>query len=174
MNRGCCDEEEFYCYDRETGLFRPRSVDSIRKKLAEQILEKARDWPALGELERFRNEPALRGVLAHLRGEVEQQDAFCLQGKFIHLANCVLELQPDGSFAACPFSPKYRSRNRSPIIYEPEAECPNFKTMILGHVEADNQELLQQYGGQCLLGRNLTQRILILDGEGGPTKARSS
>jgi hypothetical protein len=25
------DEEEFYCYDAETGLFQPRSCDSIRK-----------------------------------------------------------------------------------------------------------------------------------------------
>jgi phage/plasmid-associated DNA primase len=30
--------------------------------------------------------------------------------------------------------------------------------------------LLQKYAGQCLLGRNLTQRILVLDGEGGASK----
>jgi len=30
--------------------------------------------------------------------------------------------------------------------------------------------MLQQYAGQCLLGRSLTQRILILDGVGGASK----
>jgi putative DNA primase/helicase len=164
------NEEEFYYYDELTGLFRPRSVDLIRKKLAEQILGSAKRWPALAELERFRNEPALRGILSHLRGELERQEAFCFAGKIIHLANCVLEFQPDGSFTPQPFSPKYRSRNRSPIAYDQKAECPRFKEQILGHVEPDDQELLQQYGGQCLLGRNLTQRILILDGVGGASK----
>jgi P4 family phage/plasmid primase-like protien len=165
------DEEEFYYYDEGTGLFRLRSVDLIRKKLAEQILERARAWPALAELERFRNEPALRGVLAHLRGEVEQHDAFCFGGKIIHLANCVLEVQPDGSFTECAFSPKYRSRNRSPIVYDQSATCPQFEKALLEHLEEDHRELLQKYAGQCLLGRNLTQRILVLDGIGSASKS---
>jgi len=145
-------------------------VDLIRKKLAEQILDSAQAWPALEDLERFRNEPVLRGILAHLRGELERPSGFNVEGKIIHLANCVLEFKPDGTFTPQPFSPKYRSRNRSPIAYDPAAQCPKFKELILGHVEPDNQELLQQYGGQCLLGRNLTQRIAMLDGVGGASK----
>jgi putative DNA primase/helicase len=165
------NEEEIYRYDDQSGLYQSHSTDLIRKKLAEQILEKSRTWPALAELERFRNESALKGILAHLRGELERPEAFRFDGKIIHLANCVLEFAPDGSFTPQPFSPKYRSRNRSPIAYDPKADCPAFKEKILGHVEPDNQELLQQYGGQCLLGRNLTQRILILDGVGGASKS---
>jgi hypothetical protein len=41
---------------------------------------------------------------------------------------------------------------------------------ILGHVEHDDRLLLQKYAGQRLLGRNLIQRILVLDGEGGASK----
>jgi P4 family phage/plasmid primase-like protien len=134
------------------------------KKLAEQILESSRDWHGLAGLERFRNNTHLQGILAHLRGELEQRAAFSPQGNIMHLANCVLEKQSDGSFACQPFSPKYRSRNRSPIPYDSEAECPNFTEMILGHLEEDDRRLVQQYCGQCLLGRNLTQRILLLDG----------
>jgi phage/plasmid-associated DNA primase len=164
------DEQEFYCYDPETGLFQPRSCDSIRRKLAEQILEKSREWHGLAELERFRNDAHLYGILAHLRGEVERREVFSPAGNFIHLANCVLELQADGTFKKCAFSPEYHSRNRSPIFYDPKAECLNFKEMILGHIEKDDQDLIQQYCGQCLLGTNLTQRILLLDGVAGASK----
>ena len=44
---------------------------------------------------------------------------------------------------------------------------------FLGHLEPDDRELIQKYGGQCLLGRNLTQRILILDGVSSPQTAKS-
>jgi putative DNA primase/helicase len=41
---------------------------------------------------------------------------------------------------------------------------------ILGHVCEDDRLLLQKYAGQCLLGRNLTQRFGILDGVGASSK----
>src|SRR5262249_33785145 len=67
-------------------------------------------------------------------------------------------------------SREFRSRNRSPIAYDPDAKCPEFLSKVLGHVDEDDRDLLQQYGGQCLLGRNITQKILILDGVGGASK----
>ena len=98
-------------------------------------------------------------------------EAFKAAGRIVHLSNCVLVFNEDGSFENKPFSPSFRSRNRSPIAYDPNAECPQFKTKILGHIEEDDRDLLQQYGGQCLLGRNHTQRILILDGIGSASKS---
>jgi hypothetical protein len=165
------NEQEFYSYDETTGLFVVRSPDLIRKKLAAQILEAGRLWDGLSALERFRNDTHLHGVLKHLRGEVEMPEAFKAAGRIVHLSNCVLVFNEDGSFENKPFSPSFRSRNRSPIAYDPNAECPQFKTKILGHIEEDDRDLLQQYGGQCLLGRNHTQRILILDGIGSASKS---
>ena len=41
---------------------------------------------------------------------------------------------------------------------------------MLEHISPDDRELLQKYAGQCLLGRNIMQRFLILDGVGGASK----
>jgi phage/plasmid-associated DNA primase len=43
--------------------------------------------------------------------------------------------------------------------------------MILGHLPEDDQLVLQKLGGQCLLGRNLCQRIGLLDGIEGSSKS---
>jgi P4 family phage/plasmid primase-like protien len=163
-------EQEFYSYDELNGLFLKRSSDSIRKKLAAQILEAGRTWQSFAELEKFRNEGHLHGVLKHLRGEVEKPAVFQPNGRIVHLANCMLIFKEDGKFETQSFAPFFQSRNQSPILYNPNAKCPEFERKILSHVAHDDRELLQQYAGQCLLARNLTQRILILDGVGGASK----
>jgi P4 family phage/plasmid primase-like protien len=165
------DERQFYWYVPELGLFVPRSEDSIRKDLSDRINRAAHEWGGRWfALQQFRSAAALSGIIAHLRGELEQKNFFTSNNKRVHLANCVLRFNPDGTFVTENFSSQMRSRNRSPILYVPGATCPNFENSILGHVEQDDRLLLQKYAGQCLLGRNLTQRILILDGEGGASK----
>jgi putative DNA primase/helicase len=81
----------------------------------------------------------------------------------------VLDLR-NGSINLLPFSPSLISRNRSPINYKTGADCPLFKDKLLSHLPADDQLLLQKYSGQCLLGRNLSQRFVILNGVGGASK----
>jgi putative DNA primase/helicase len=123
----------------------------------------------MGELAKFRSEAVLRGVLTHLRGQTEEEDAFETDWRIIHCANCVLVREADG-FVTERFSPKFRSRSRPPIAYQAKADCPKFKDMILGHLSFEDREILQKLGGQCLVGTNLTQRVLMLDGEAGASK----
>lgn len=128
-------EKEFYSYERKTGLFVIRSVDSLRKELAALILSASRTWEGehMRELSKFRSEAVLRGVLTHLRGQTEEKDAFATDRRIIHCANCVLVPKAE-KFVAERFSPRFRSRSRSPIAYHAEADCPKFKDMILGHL----------------------------------------
>jgi hypothetical protein len=163
-------EEMFYSYDEGTGLYLNISENRIRKSIAEQILEASRQWPAYEGLSRFRNERHLRGIITHLKGLAEQSNAFVSNVQIVHLQNCVLQLEEDGTFTTTPFSPEFRSRSRSPIAYDPAATCHQFEDSLLSHLAPDDRELLQKYAGQCLLGRNLTQRILILDGVAGASK----
>jgi len=138
------NEDQLYSYDAPTGIFLKRSEDSIRKTLAEQILDASRNWSGFGDLARFRNERDLRGVISHLKGLVEQPNAFIPNGPTVHLQNFILELQADGTFKREPFSPAFRSRTRSPIIYDPTAKAPRFEELLLSHVIDDDRELLQK------------------------------
>jgi phage/plasmid-associated DNA primase len=165
------DERAFYDFDPNAGIFVPKSSDSIRKELSALILDGAQTWSGFRALEQFRSERNLAGAITFLRGHVEERDFFNPPFHSVHLGNCTLRFEPDGSkFTAEGFSPNHRSRNRSPINYDPNAKCPEFEKTILGHVCKDDQLLLQKYAGQCLLGRNLTQRFGILDGVGASSK----
>src|SRR5260221_11868462 len=49
--------------------------------------------------------------------------------------------------------------------------APEFIEKIFGHLEEDDRILLQKYAGQALIGRNLIQRFVILQGTvGGASK----
>jgi putative DNA primase/helicase len=58
----------------------------------------------------------------------------------------------------------------SPFAHDPAADCPKFRNAILGHVPEEDALVLQKYAGQCLIGRNLIQRLTILDGIGAASK----
>jgi phage/plasmid-associated DNA primase len=67
------------------------------------------------------------------------------------------------------------SRNRSPISYVPDALPSRFiHEFLLPAVDIGDFSLLQKMAGQFLLGENLTQRLLILDGETRRGKSTAS
>ena len=95
---------------------------------------------------------------------LERRGAFVQRERRIHLANGVFSFGNGGELL--PFSPVYVSRNRSPIVFDENARCDRFlNELVYPAVHKDDILLLQKYAGQCLLGNNLVQRMLILDGE---------
>jgi phage/plasmid-associated DNA primase len=167
------DERTFYLYDHETGLFTVTSPDFIKQGIALRMLEISRTSSELSNLVKMRTDARLNAVVSHLRGVAEQRDAFVDRPKAVHLANCVLKFDDDGGFEPVPFSPQFRSRNRSPIPFDPKSECPRFlNELILPAVHPEDVSLLQRMAGQCLLGDNLLQRFLILDGTPGRGKSQ--
>ncbi len=94
-----------------------------------------------------------------------------LETRYIHVANGVLEITVDG-VELKPFSPHYYSRNRTEIAYDPNATCPRFLSELMERAlpRSEDVEVIQRYSGQCLLGRNLTQTLLLLTGNAGTGK----
>jgi putative DNA primase/helicase len=162
-------EHGFYLYDKDSGLYVPESDDEARTKLAATLLRASRQWPSLKGIEKFQAAQSLCGVIEHLRGQVKQRNFFKKTEPLVHLANCVLRIESDG-FSREAFSPSHRSRNRSPIAYDPKAQCPRFKNELLAPLEDDDKEVIQKYAGQLLLGVNKAQRILLLEGKAGAGK----
>jgi P4 family phage/plasmid primase-like protien len=165
------DEKTFYEYHAENGLYEVESADVIRKKISQRMLEASRQANVF-DLQKKRTANTLNSVVSHLRGITEQRGAFAEKKKVIHLANGVMVF--DGADADLrPFSPEFRSRNRSPIAFDPDAKCDRFlNELVLPAVEPDDVELLQKFAGMFLLGYNRAQRLLILDGEAGRGKTQ--
>ena len=124
------------------------------------------------DLQKRRTAKTLNSVISHLRGIVEQEAPFADRRKVIHLANGVIVF--NGADAELrPFSPEFRSRNRSPIAFDENAQCERFlNELVLPAVHPEDVELLQKFAGMFLLGYNRAQRFLILDGEAGRGKTQ--
>jgi phage/plasmid-associated DNA primase len=165
-------ERSFYRYCDKTGLFAEITQDLIKQEASELLLAMGRDRMVIG-LIRDRTDRRLAAMVNQLKGIVEQRDAFKKSMPFIHLANGILMLKRGGGVELLPFSPEYRSRNQSPIVHDPTATCPRFlDELILPAVHPEDVAIIQKYMGLCMLGRNLIQRFLILDGTPGRGKSQ--
>ncbi|HOY08846.1 MAG TPA: hypothetical protein PLB05_02080 [Candidatus Omnitrophota bacterium] len=165
------DERVFYRYDAATGLYSVISEDVIKQEIASRILEVSRDL-GLPSLERKRTNSSLNHIVAHLKGISEKKNAFKRIKTIVHLANGVIVFKDNGEADFCSFSPEFYSRNQCPIPFDPEAKCERFLNELLyPAVTPDDAVLLQKYAGLSLLGNNLIQKFLILDGEPGRGKS---
>lgn len=166
------DERIFYRYDDGQGTYSEISSDLIKCVLSSRMLEVSRDVQSLSSLAAHRNKKNLDAAIDSLRGIVEQRKAFADRPSVLHFANCILA-RKDGQWFRQKFSPEFHSRNRSPIVYDPEVTCPRFlHELLLPAVKPEDAILLQKMAGQCLLGENRTQRFVILDGEAGRGKSQ--
>lgn len=167
------NEKAFFRYCEKSGLFAEVTADLLKQEVSKQILDMARARRVKG-LMQDRNAPRLNAIVQQLKGVVEQRDAFRKDRRFLHLANGILDLSGDEP-TLLPFSPDFRSRNASPIAYDPRATCQRFlDDLILPAVHPEDVAIIQKYMGLALLGRNIIQRLLILDGMAGRGKSQLS
>ena len=156
------EERAFYSYNSTTGIYEEESVDAIKRRISDRLLEASRQMNCFF-LEKQRSDARLNSILGHLRGILERRGAFVQRERRIHLANGIFRFENGGELL--PFSPVFLSRNRSPIIFDENAKCERFlHELVYPAMHKDDVVLVQKYFGQCLLGNNLIQRILILDG----------
>jgi phage/plasmid-associated DNA primase len=155
-------ERAFYRYRAETGIYTEESADAIKRRISDRLLEASRQMNCFW-LETQRTDARLNSIVAHLRGILEKRDAFFQRKRKIHLENGLFSFENGGELL--PFSPRFVSRNRSPIAFNEKAKCDRFlDELVYPAVHPEDVVLLQKYGGLCLLGNNLIQRILVLDG----------
>ena len=168
-------EKCFYRYDDSTGLYIDVSADVIKQEISKRMLEISRE-KSISELERKRTNIILNNIIGQLKGISEKRDAFDRNTRrIVHLANGVIEFKADDKPDFVSFSPEFYSRNQSPISFDEYAQYPRFLNELLKPATShDDAILIQKYTGLCLLGNNLVQRILILDGEAGRGKSTIS
>jgi putative DNA primase/helicase len=165
------DEERFYSYNPSNGLWDTESIPSIRAKVCNRLLQAAQQMN-VPWLARQRASAKLSGVIAHLQGITCKRKPFQKEMEYVHVANGILLWRGD-QFVFEEFSPDFYSRNASPVAYRPGAACPRFMAELLNRsLRPEDAALLQKFAGLYLLGRNIIQRFLILEGEAGTGKSQ--
>lgn len=164
------DEDRFYFYDANSGLYQAVTDEFVFSKVSARILKYSREVQE-AELEKFRSVNCVKGVvMRYLKATCECKRAFIREGKnFIHLSNGILDFE---TYTFIPFDPKYRSKHASPVKFDEGATCHRFESELLGPLDQDDKDLIQKMFGQMLYGKNICQRMLILDGPGDDGKSQ--
>jgi len=159
-------------YEFGGNIYRAVTAHVILDRISNRIREVVRSgsYPFLKHLTGIRH---LNGVIHHLKGQVQKEEAFENKDGLIHVANGVLDVK-NGGINLLPFSPHLVSRNLVPIEYNPKAICERFKSELLGLLDEDDRVLLQKFLGLFLLGQNVIQKMLILHGLGETGKSTFS
>jgi P4 family phage/plasmid primase-like protien len=167
---------QFYFYLPDRGIWQSMS----REEVGQRVLAMARK--IILDHAASQNAPHLRGLLVKLTAQFSNQvidlaaqrqverSPFQKRAPFVHAGNVMIDLAST-PFQTHSFAPEWYSRNQSPLHYAPGAACPQWQA-FLDHAlpEQEDQLLLQHWGGQALIGRNLAQVILVLQGQGGTGK----
>lgn len=158
-------ENVFYLYNENNGLWEQESDDVMKRLLADELGEYWRKFH--GDVVKYllhsRSDRILKDSISQLRGMAENKEAFNhpeLRKPIIHLADGMLNLE---TMEMDDFSPEYYSRNQIPIAFDENAVCPRFLNELLAPALDDEDiEVIQKYFGMCLLGYNYSQQLLIL------------
>jgi P4 family phage/plasmid primase-like protien len=154
---------DFYEYNTATGAWEKQTEDTIKRRFMDDLEETARA-ANLKCLHFKLSEGLAVSLVGLLRTMTEQHDVFSERPQAIHVKNGMLCREGD-DLVLKEFAPEFYSRNVCPFDYDETAECPRFKTELLGLALNDDDILLmQKWAGTCLLGRNEAQRFLLLLG----------
>lgn len=70
-----------------------------------------------------------------------------------------------------PFSPKYKAKNRVPVNYNPEADCPEFKQFLREIHHKEDLDFIQEWWGYHLYRQYKFHKAVMFTGEGGNGKS---
>ncbi len=167
-------ENRFYTYTPELGIYTLASEEDVSTRLSALLLSCARACKEHCDVDVLefsqRDSSALAGAVRRAKSLVVVPDDFFSGGMedFLPVGNGVLRVSDR---TLLPFSPQYRFRNKLAVNYIPGAKCPTFENILLGNsLDFDDISLLQRWCGLALVGRNISQAMLILSGTAGAGK----
>ena len=163
--------DSFYEYDPPTGLWIQLTDAFVSDKVGDTIGEMLSLLSAVHLLPKC-GQSLMIAVTTILKGRLEKRDVWNKPDNRIHLANGMLQLSAGEPSQLGAFSREFYSRNRSAYSWDLNARCPRFIGELLDPaLSSDDILLLQKYAGQCLLGRNASQTLLLIRGTAGGGKS---
>lgn len=113
----------------------------------------------------------LGDIVNALKGIAERRNFFDTRPDALHVLNGALRVEDGGARFDPQFDPVFRARARSPYPYRDDAQCHRFLNELLRPMlNGEDIELFRKWLGLTLYGRNLAQKIMLLDGTPGRGK----
>lgn len=170
-------EDRFYTYDPTVGIYVSKSENQIINELSRLLQQCADACNKKGICDtsslRFNcsRSGQLAGVIKKAKGQLHVTEDYFVNNvqDYVACDNGMLRLADN---VLMPFSANFRRRNKLSVKYDANATCPLFLGTLMGQA-LDEQDIsfLQKWFGLALLGRNISQVIVILSGtaQGGKT-----
>lgn len=167
-------ENRFYTFTPGRGIYTLASEEDVSARLSALLLSCARACKENCDVDALefglRDSSALAGAVKRAKSLNAVPDDYFSGGmeQFLPVGNGVLCVSDR---TLLQFSPKYHFRNKIAVDYIPGAKCLTFENTLLGNsLDYDDIGLLQRWCGLALVGRNISQAILILSGTAGAGK----
>lgn len=154
-----CIDKHFYRYERGVYIrISNEEVSAIAREVMHSIVPDC--WKASYK----------EKCLEILRLERLQREEFNKNNRFINLKNGLFDLK---EYKVTAHTPKFLSTVQLPILYNENAECPNFIKFLHEIFEDDKEriKLIQQLFGYCLTSSTKAQKAFILQGSGANGKS---
>lgn len=164
----------FRAWDPDTGIWQEQSRQGTFSKLLEYLtaLIEQRFGANVATMEsaRERTVRALKNAMDQLifHASSKGRFAFKMETPVIHLRNGSYYLNSEQFVPGLPID--CFATKRVPCDYDPNATAPKFSE-FLQMMDPSDAEIVQMYFGQCLLGANLSQTILLLTGPAATGKS---
>jgi len=165
----------FYTYKKDSGIFEKESDGAIEARISGLLKQCAKECasPSIDTTNlsfRLSNSARLGGVIKRARALLEKPESYFETDRdFVACKNGMLRMSDR---KLMQFDPKYRVRNKLAVEYKPDAKCPRFQDKLLGEaLEPYQIETAQLWCGMALLGKNVSQKILLVLGTAGGGKS---
>lgn len=159
--------EMFYYYSGDEGYWRKHNDSYLRAEIRNLLRRVKPEWESKRSIDEvlaaFKHSTQNESYSRIFTGEGERDL------KHINVSNGMLDWKT-GQLK--PHKPKYFSLYQLPVVYNPEAECPNWLQAMEDWIPGgDTRAFVQEYVGYCLLPDTSMQIALFLLGSGANGKS---
>jgi len=164
--------KDWYAYSEEKGVWHRLNKAELMRTVRRCVVLYGKNLQIEEFLElcsfRFRKE-----VVEGMEPFPDYEDIFDHAPKnVINVKNGTIVVGNDGSIALHEHSPEFLCRDVINIDYDPTANYNEFvHEAFRDVVTPEDQKIIQMYAGQCALGWNMSQTILIVCGEASTGKS---
>jgi len=146
-----------YRYQDQEGIYKPNGIAWIETQVTRILNEDA----SISKINEVTNLVKIKTY--DFDHKLDKEDPYA-----VVLDNCVYNIETREYH---PYSPSYRSKNRLPVIYDAEAQCPNIIQFIKEIANPKDINVLQEWIGYHLLKDYRYQKCCMLIGAGSNGKS---